>query len=117
FDETMAIRAFLARLGQRAAVLANLTRTEVAHVGFSRFDQLDGPLIKLAEVVGSVKQPIPVEAQPLDVFHDGIYVLGLFLRRIGVVETQIALAAKLRRQPEVETDGLRMADVQVAVWF
>src|SRR5262249_1023849 len=116
-DGTVPIRALSARLGQCTPVLANFICIEVAHVSFSRFDQLDGPFIKLSEVIGSIKQPIPFESQPLDVFHNGIDVLSLFFGRICVVETKVALPTKLRRQPEVETYRLRMADVQVSVWL
>src|SRR4029434_4121749 len=37
------------------------------------------------------------------------------LRRIGVVEAQVAAATQLGGQPEVEADRLGVADVQVAV--
>ena len=37
------------------------------------------------------------------------------LRGVGVVEAQVALAAELGGQAEVQADGLGVADVQVAV--
>ena len=40
----VAVGAFLARLGQRAAVLADLLGAQVVHVGFALLDQLDGEL-------------------------------------------------------------------------
>ncbi len=116
FDGAVAVGAFLARLGQRAAVLADLVRGQVADVGLARLDQLHRPLVQLVEVIGGVEQAVfPIEAQPADVVHDGIDVLGLFLLGVGVVEAQVGLAAELRRQAEVEADGLGVADVQVAV--
>ena len=39
----------------------------------------------------------------------------LFLGRVGVVEAQVALAAELVGEAEVQADGLGVADVQVAV--
>jgi hypothetical protein len=36
---------------------------------------------------------------------------------IGVVKAQIAFAAKLLGDAEVEADGFGVADVQIAVWF
>ena len=72
---------------------------KIADVRLAGLDQLDGPIVKLVEVIGRVEEAVvPIEAQPADVLHDGIDVLGFFLRRIGVVETQIALAAELRRR-------------------
>jgi hypothetical protein len=46
---------------------------------------------------------------------DGVDVLLLFLLGVGVVEAQVADAAVVLRQAEVQADALGMADVQVAV--
>ena len=56
-----------------------------------------------------------MEAQPLHVFHDRLDVLRLFLRGIGIVETQVGMPAKLVRQPKIQADRLGMANVQIAV--
>ena len=115
-DRAVAIGALPAGFGQRAPVLPNLVRGQIADVGLAGLDQLDGPLVQLVEVVGGVEEPVlPIEAEPADVLHDRLDVLGLFLARIGVVEPQVALPAELGRQAEVEADGLGVADVQVAV--
>src|SRR5262249_365412 len=53
--------------------------------------------------------------QPFDIGHDGVDVLLLLLLRVGVVEAEVALAAALLGQPEVQADRLGVADVQVAV--
>jgi hypothetical protein len=46
---------------------------------------------------------------------DGLDVFDVLLDRVGVVEAQVALALVLAGDAEVEADGLRVADVQVAV--
>ena len=46
---------------------------------------------------------------------DGIDILDVFLGRVGVVHAQVADAAELARDAEVQADGFRVADVQVAV--
>ena len=75
-----------------------------------------GPIVKLLEIIGGVEQPVfPIAAQPADVVDDRIDVLLLFLGRVRVVEPQVELAAVLLREPEVQADALRMADVQIAV--
>src|SRR5690606_28242191 len=57
----------------------------------------------------------PVEAQPADVALDRLDV-GMLLRdRVGVVEAQMAAAPVVLRDPEVEQDGLGVADVEEAV--
>ena len=57
----------------------------------------------------------PVEAEPADVGLDGVDVLLLFLHRVRVVEAQVAAAAELVGDAEVQADRLRVADVEVAV--
>ncbi len=115
FDGPVAVGAVLAGLGEGAAVLADLVGGEVVDVGLAGLDELESPLVELAEVVGGVAEALPVEAEPADVLLDGIDVLLLFLLGIGVVEAQVGLAAELIGQAEIEADGLGVADVEVAV--
>src|SRR2546430_5040392 len=117
FDQTVAIRAFPARFGQRAAIFANLVSAEIAYVSFAILNQLNRPVIQLLEVIRGIAETVPLEAQPLHVLHDGVNVFCFFFRRISIVETQIALAAKLGRQSEIEAYGFGVTDVQVTVWF
>ena len=115
FDGPVAIRAVFAGLGEGAAVLADFVGGEVVDVGLAGLDELDGPLVELAEVVGGVAEALPVEAEPADVFLDGVDVLLLFFFGIGVVEAQVGFAAELVGEAEVDADGLGVADVEVAV--
>ncbi len=57
----------------------------------------------------------PVEAEPAHVLLDRLDVLELLLDRVGVVEAQVAAAAELGGDPEVEADRLGVADVEIAV--
>ena len=115
-DRAVAVGAVLARLGQRAALLANLIGGQIADVGLAGLDQLHGPFVELVEIIGRVEQPVfPIAAQPADIFDDRIDVLRFFLRRIGVVEPQVALAAELLGEAEIQVDRLGVADVQIAV--
>src|SRR5262249_51692165 len=57
----------------------------------------------------------PVETEPADVLLDRLDVLDVLLRRVRVVEAEIAAAAVLLRHAEVQADRLGVADVQVAV--
>jgi len=112
----IAMRRFPPGLGQRAAVLADLIAGEIVHVGLALADELFRPFVEPLEVVaGVVEVRAPVEAEPADVRHDGVHVLLTLLGRVGVVEAQIAAAAVVLRQAEVQADGLGVADVQVAV--
>ena len=118
FSSTERLRYGLSLPGsvERAAILADLLGGQIADVGLAVFDQLDGPVVELLEVVGGVEEPVvPVEAEPAHVFDDGVDVLLLFLLGVGVVEAQVALAAEFRGEAEVEADRLGVADVQVAV--
>src|SRR5262245_57670321 len=59
----------------------------------------------------------PVEAEPQHVLLDGVDVLLLFLGGIGVVKAQVAAAAELLRDAEVQADRLGVPDMQVSVRF
>ena len=99
-----------------AAVRPELFRRQFADVGKSLFDQLDGKLIVLFKVIGAVVETVaPVEAEPVDVLHDGFHVFGIFLGRVGIVHAQVAQAAELLRHAEIDAQGLAVADVQIAV--
>ena len=107
-----------ARLRERAAVFPDLVRRQVVDVREAEADQLDRPLVELLEVVRREEQVLaPVEAQPAHIRLDGVDVLLLLLDRVRVVESQMASAAEIRRETEVEADGLGVADVQIAVGF
>jgi len=72
--------------------------------------------VELLEVVRGVEELVaPVEPEPAYVLHDGVDVLDVLLRRVGVVEAQVADATILLRQAEVQADALGVTDVQVAV--
>ena len=115
-NRTISVRAFLARLRQRAAICLDFLGREVVDIGEAFLDELFCKVIELVEVVRSVELAVaPAEAEPADVVLDGIDVLDIFLRRIRVVEAQVAEAAILFGEAEVQADGLRMADMQVAV--
>src|SRR5215813_1592170 len=57
----------------------------------------------------------PIEAQPVDVALDRVDELLLFLGRIGVVEAQMAAPVVFLGEAKVETNRLRMADMQIAI--
>ena len=97
-------------------LIAHLLRALVVDIGLAGADQVLGPGVELLEIVrGVVEVLAPVEAEPAHVALDGVDVFLLFLGRIGVVEAQMAAAAELLRDAEVEADRFGVADVQVAV--
>src|SRR4030095_7002883 len=59
----------------------------------------------------------PVVAEPAHGVDDRVDVLLAFLGRIGVVEPQVAAAAELPGQAEVDRDRLGVTDVQISVGF
>ena len=115
-DGAGAVGGVGAGLGERPTGLADLVGGEVVHERLAVLDEVDGPGVQLLEVVRGVEQVLaPVEAQPADVGLDAVDVLLLLLERVRVVEPEIAGATELGRDAEVETDGLGMADVEMAV--
>ncbi len=116
FHGTVAVGAFHARLRQGAPAGPDFLGGLAVHIGLAVADELLGVGIQAVEVVGGVEfAVVPVAAEPMHVFADGIDVFGIFLHRIGIVKAQVAQAAVLAGQAEVDADRLGVADVQVAV--
>ena len=116
FGGAVAPRGGDAGLGEGAAVFADLLGVQLVHVGLAHHDELFGVFVELVEVVGSVVHvAFPLEAEPLHVLLDGFDVFGIFLHRVGIVEAQVALAVIFLCKAEVDADGLRVPDVQIAV--
>ena len=59
--------------------------------------------------------PIPLKSQPRNVLADGIYVGCVFLDRVGVVKTKIDCASVFTGETKIDTNGLGMTNVQVAI--
>ena len=85
-------------------------------VSESLSDQHLGALVHPLEVVRrEVEVFTPVEAQPADVVLDCSDELLALLGGVRVVEAEMAPAAELLGDTEVQADGLRMPDVHVSV--
>ena len=115
FDAPVPIRRFLTRLSQGPSVGPDLVGAEVADESQPLLDQSHGALVHLIEIVRRPKPVLPLEAQPSDIFFDGVHILHVFLDRVGVVIPQVASAVVLLRCHEVQADGLGVTNVQVAV--
>jgi len=107
-----------------AAVGAHGLCALLVHVGVPSLHQVFGGAVHEVEVVagkvavffdatGAVG--LPVKAEPAHRRVDGIDVFLLLFFGVGVVEAQVADAAVVARQPEVEADAFGVPNVQVAV--
>ena len=106
----------LGRGGGVPPVFPELVGGELADIGQALFDEVHRQLVGPLKIVRAVVEPVvPVEAQPVDVLLDGVYVLGVLLGGVGVVHPQVADAAVLLRRAEVDGQGLAVADMEIAV--
>ena len=123
-------------------VLRHLFRVQVAHVGLAPADEFhrEGEhLLKIirgeerlersarglrgqhrgpADIAGHLAAQAvvgPTANEPIDIGLDGLDVLDLFLGGIGVIHPQVAASVRLPGDAEIEANGFRMADVQVAI--
>ena len=72
--------------------------------------------MQLIEIVrGEAHFTGPFKAKPFNILLDRIDVLLLFFGGIGIVKTQMAIAAKLAGQTKVQANRLCMTNVQIAV--
>ena len=111
----VAVLTFHAGLGERAAHFAHLLGRNVVDVSLALFNQLYRRFVHGVEIVGS-KVHVAFPAQPLDVGDNRADELVVLFHGVGVVETQVALAAVLdRRAVVVKAYRLCVTDVQVSV--
>ena len=110
----------------RPAVFLGLLGAQVADVGLALLDERKRELIERPEVVAGMERLAvrglepqdlvrPAADQPLHVGDDGFDVGDVLLGGVGVVEAQVAPARVLAGDAEIEANGLRMPDVQIAV--
>ena len=72
--------------------------------------KIDGVLVELVEIVRSIERRTadifvgPPANKPSDIGHYGIDILGFFFSGVGVVHANVANAAELARDPEIETN-------------
>ena len=114
-DRAFAERRVAPGFGQRAAIFAHLVGIEITDKGLAVLDQLDRTSIEHLEIIRGMPLLGPVEAQPAHVFADRLDILDVLARGVGVIETQIAGAAEITRDAEIQADALGMAEMQVAV--
>ena len=114
-DGAVAEGAFGAGLRGRAFLLRDFLASLLIYVSLALFDEPHGEVPELLEIVGGIIYIAPLEAEPFDVFLNGVDVFGVFLLGVGVVEAQVAHAAKLLRHAEVHANGLGMTNVEIAV--
>ena len=111
----VAVRALRAGCRGHSPALADLFLCLIIDISETVLDELLGPYVELVEVVGGVVFRRPLEAQPLDVLADGVHIFGVLLHGVRVVEAQVGLPAIFLSNTEVQTDGLGVADMQIAV--
>ena len=122
FDRPLPVRTRTSGLGDGTAVGADLFFVQAIDVSVAVLDESFGVGIKLLEVIrGVVEVAVPVEAQPLHGLFDGLDILGVFRRGVGVVEAEVAargdLGGVVLGDAEVKADAFGVADMEVAVGF
>ena len=112
-----------ARLLGNATVLLPLVLRQVAAIRLPATDKLLCNRVHLVEHVRRVVETWltrialarPLETEPADVLLDVLRVFVRLLRRVRVVKPQVAFAAEKFGHAKVNADGLRVADVNVAI--
>ena len=97
-DRAIAIRTGRARRRHRAAALPDPLLALGIHVRLAGLDQPLGDLVQPLEVVAGEALLVPLESEPPDVVPDGVDVPDVLGGRVGVVEPQVAAAARTRRR-------------------
>jgi hypothetical protein len=79
------------------------------------FDELDGIGMQDLEVIRSVCHFPGLIAHEVDILLDVLDILDVLLGWVGIVETEVAMSLAHLGLHEVETHGLAMSNVKVAI--
>ena len=109
-----------ARFSQGAAHLAHRLRVLLIDVSVSRPDQRLREAVHDPEIVAGEIQVLglagfPVKTQPFHGLDDRVDVFLFFLFGVRVIKAQVADAAVVPCEAEIQADALGVSDVQVAV--
>ena len=107
---------------QGAAIGLHFFGRLFVHVGVTSLHQVLGKLIHVLKVRAREVEirfllVLPVKAQPTHAVKNTIDVFLIFLHRIGVVKTHVAIAAVVTSEAKVQANALGVTDVQIAVRF
>ena len=102
-DGAAARGAVLPRLREGAAVGPHLVCRQGVDIGETLPDQVHRKFVEPLEIIRGEKHfPLPIESQPADVLLNGLDIFRVFGGRVGIVESQVADAARSAvRQAEV----------------
>ena len=110
-----AVRAFAARLCQRATVFAHFIGRQIADIGLAVADELDRIFIALVKVIGAVKDRVRICAEPAQILLDRLDELRVLLDGIRVVVAQVEQPVIFLCDKIIDEDRLCAADMQIAV--
>ena len=71
----------------------------------------------MLEIVGCVNDVVRLKAEPADVLDNAVDIILIFRLRVCVVEAQLGRTVKVLGDAKVQTDRLRVPDMQIAVRF
>ena len=103
-------------MGQVAPVLPELLRRQLAHVGQALLNQLLGKFIGLFKIIRAVKKPVvPIEAKPVNVLLNCLYVLCILFGGVGIVHPQVANSAVFFSRAKIDDQRFTVADMKIPV--
>ena len=81
----------------------------------SVLDHPDGKVPQLLEIVGSIVDIAPLEAEPLYVLQDVLYVFVVLLAGVCIVKTKVADTVIFLCHTKVHADSFGVSDMQISV--
>ena len=87
----------------------------VINISQSLFYQRNGEVVYRIKIIRGIQLIGPLKAQP---FYVGFYAVNIFnflFGGVGIIKTQVGLAAILNAKAKIEADAFGMANMQVAI--
>ena len=73
-NASVTVGAFLTGFCESASVFSYFFCSKVIYIGKTFFNELNCTFVYFGEIVRCVVYVVPVEAEPLDIFHNGVYI-------------------------------------------
>ena len=111
------IRTVHSSLRRSTLLGSNLLTGLLIHVCLALLDEFHSKVPQLLEVVARIQNLTPLEAQPLDVLLDSLYIFIVLLLRVRIIKTEVANTTIFLRHTKIYGNRLGMTDVQIAIGF
>ena len=114
---SVTIRGFLSRFFERASISLYFIRRKIADIRLALLDQFHRSIIHRIKIIRCPEPLLPFPAKPSHICFDCVNIFDILLHGIGIIISQITLAAVLFCRRKIQANRLRVPDMEIPVRF